>query len=101
MPHQTVLGYCLNYKDCIKQLKENGLKFNKDEHQATFKSLNFMRDVEKGFIYIAFWEEYTEKRYESFPIDFVELLKFKETVEKLIREGVIPESALFGVHTYF
>lgn len=101
MPHQTILGYCLDYKDSIQQLKENGLRFNKNEHQAMFKNLNFMRDVEKNCIYIAFWEDYTEKRYESYPIDFTDLLKFKETVEKLIQECVIPGSPLFGVHTYF
>ena len=101
MPHQTVLGYCLNYKENEKHFRNYGLKFDEDQHHTAFRELTFSFDSEHSFYYIVFWEDYTEGEYGSYPIDFVKLAKFREKVEKLIEDGVIPKTAVFGVHTYY
>lgn len=97
-----VLGYCLNYRDNIKQLKALGLKFKKYEGETTFHDdIVVIRDAENNYLYIPFWHEYTECSYCTFPIELDELSKFREKIETLIMEGILPANAQFGVHTFY
>ncbi len=112
MPCQIVFGYAYPHtSENVEKLLVNE-KFepdNDDDSECEWRytrtcgmlgKLIFNDDPECHNIYVVFNTHYSEGTYNSDPINLRKLKRFKRRVRRLQKAGIIPEDAVFGIHTY-